>query len=481
MATLQELLGGGLPAGLLSPEQEAAAERRAQNAALLNFAFGALQASRGQPGQAAPSLGQVIGQAGPVGVQAYQQSFDQTLANTLRGMQVAELKKKQETAELIKRAMPNVFRQEVVSPGQFGRGLSMADPAAQMMARQNAELAGEQGLSMLEASANYPVQGTSQEQFLQAPQTRTTLNQSTLASLRAALPPKEYRDLVGGLKEELEILQPKADFLTVGNAVYVKDPKAPNGLKIVVDNTGTLSGEYGNLAKLLYGTENVSQLPAGAADKIIAQINKKAGLEGGLGPEGLGKSGMGKVDEALINSGSRVITLNRIAQGFDPRFLETKFRLGMSARGLGEKLGRELSTQERAELTAYTQFRQDSVRQLNQYINEVTGAAIGQGEEADRLKAGVPNPGSGLFDGDGPTEFAAKLQNTLKDLKMAEARLHYIKTKGLKLTDVSLTSMPRIMKDREAELIKQLRLDPNKQEDRNVLINRLAQEFGLLQ
>jgi hypothetical protein len=38
MATLQELLGGGLPAGLLSPEQEAAAERRAQNAALLNFA-----------------------------------------------------------------------------------------------------------------------------------------------------------------------------------------------------------------------------------------------------------------------------------------------------------------------------------------------------------------------------------------------------------------------------------------------------------
>jgi hypothetical protein len=481
MATLQDILGGGLPPGLLTPEQEAAAVQRAQNAGLLNFAFGALQASRGQPGQGRPGLAQVIGQAGPAGVAGYQQSFDQTLANTLRGIQIQDLARRRQQEDLVRKAMPNVFRQEVVSPGQFGRGLSMADPAAQMMARQNAELAGEQGLSMLEASANYPVQGTTQEQFLQAPETRTTLNQATLASLRGALPPKEYRDLVSGLKEELEILQPKADFLTVGNAVYVKDPKAPNGLRIVVDNTGTLSGEYGNLAKLLYGTENVSKLPIGAADKIIAQINKKAGLEGGLGPEGLGKSGMGKVDEALINSGSRVITLNRIAQGYDPRFLETKFRLGMSVRGLGEKLGRELSTQERAELTAYTQFRQDSVRQLNQYINEVTGAAIGQGEEADRLKAGVPNPGSGLFDGDGPTEFAAKLQNTLKDLKMAEARLHYIKTKGLKLTDVSLTSMPRIMKDREADLIKQLGLDPNKPEDRNVLINRLAQEFGLLQ
>ena len=115
MATLQELLGGGLPAGLLSPEQEAAAERRAQNAALLNFAFGALQASRGAPGQAAPSLGQVIGQAGPVGVQAYQQSFDQTLANTLRGMQVAEMRRKQQTAEQLRQLAPNLVR---TVPGQ---------------------------------------------------------------------------------------------------------------------------------------------------------------------------------------------------------------------------------------------------------------------------------------------------------------------------------------------------------------------------
>jgi len=88
---LQDILGGGLPAGLLSPEQEAAAERRAQNALLANFAFGALQASRGAPGQRAPSLGQIIGQAGPVGVQAYQQSFDQTLANLLRGVQFSQL------------------------------------------------------------------------------------------------------------------------------------------------------------------------------------------------------------------------------------------------------------------------------------------------------------------------------------------------------------------------------------------------------
>lgn len=428
------------------------------------------------------TTGELLGQAGAAGMQGFQQAGQSAIDQALKGMQVKAMMDKQKQQQAIQKAMPNVFRQDVVTPGQFGRGLSMQDPAARMMAAQNAELAGEQGLSMLEASANYPVQGTGQEQFLRAPETRTTLNPQVLASLRGALPPKDYRELVGGLKEELDIMQPKNEFLTVGNTVYVKDPTAPNGLRVAINNSGKLTGEYANLANLLFKTDDPTKLSSEQVNSIIAQVNRKAQLEGGGGGEvGLSKSGMGKVDDALLSSGSRVITLNRIAQGFDPRYLQTKFRIGMAVRSGGEKLGRPLSGPEQEDLTAYTQFRQDSVRQLNQYINEITGAAIGQGEEADRLKAGVPNPGSGLFDGDGPTEFAAKLQNTLKDLKMVEARLHYIKTKGLKLNEVSLSSMPRIMKDREAELIKQLKLDPTKAEDRNVLINRLAQEFGLLQ
>ena len=104
MATLEDILGGGLPAGLLSPEQEAAAQQRAQNAGLLNLAFGLLQASRGVPGQGRPGLGQIIGQAGPVGVQAYQQSFENTLANALRGMQVQEMRRQQAERERLDRA-----------------------------------------------------------------------------------------------------------------------------------------------------------------------------------------------------------------------------------------------------------------------------------------------------------------------------------------------------------------------------------------
>lgn len=104
MANLMDILGGGLPAGLLSPEQEAAAQQRAQNAGLLNLAFGLLQASRGAPGQGRPSLGQIIGQAGPVGVAGYQQSFEDTLKRSLQGMQIAEMRRKQEEQDRLRQA-----------------------------------------------------------------------------------------------------------------------------------------------------------------------------------------------------------------------------------------------------------------------------------------------------------------------------------------------------------------------------------------
>lgn len=95
MATLQDILGG-LPPGLLTPEQQAMAERRARNAGLMNLGFALLQSSQGQRGQPKPSLGQIIGQAGPVGAQAYQQSFDQTLKGLLLKQQMADAQRKRE-------------------------------------------------------------------------------------------------------------------------------------------------------------------------------------------------------------------------------------------------------------------------------------------------------------------------------------------------------------------------------------------------
>jgi len=127
LQSLQSLLGGGLPPGLLTPQQEAAAEQRARNAGLLNLAFATLQASRGAPGQGRPSLGQVLGQAGPVGVQAYQQSFDQTLQNALRGMQIQEMQRRQADVERQRKAR-DVFaeRMSVLQGGVTTPSMALA-------------------------------------------------------------------------------------------------------------------------------------------------------------------------------------------------------------------------------------------------------------------------------------------------------------------------------------------------------------------
>ena len=121
MADQTDILSLLDPSGQLAQQ----AEGRARSQGLLNLGFALLQASQGQPGQGKPGLGQVIGQAGPVGLQAYQQSFDRTLQDTLRGMQVAEMRRKQQESEQLRRLLPQVFQvtrtpatQEVIASEQ---------------------------------------------------------------------------------------------------------------------------------------------------------------------------------------------------------------------------------------------------------------------------------------------------------------------------------------------------------------------------
>jgi len=79
---------------LLSEQQRATARERAQQAGLLNLGLGLLQASQGRPGQPKPRIAQIIGQAGPGALQAYQGSFDQTLREIMLKQQMEDAQKK---------------------------------------------------------------------------------------------------------------------------------------------------------------------------------------------------------------------------------------------------------------------------------------------------------------------------------------------------------------------------------------------------
>jgi hypothetical protein len=94
--------------GLLTPEQQQMAQQRAQQAGLLNLGFGLLQASQGQRGQPRPGFGQIIGQAGPGALQAYQGSFDQTLRNIMLNQQM-EAAQAQRAQEQVRQAALSRF------------------------------------------------------------------------------------------------------------------------------------------------------------------------------------------------------------------------------------------------------------------------------------------------------------------------------------------------------------------------------------
>lgn len=94
-----------LLASILTPEQRAMAQQRAQQNLLLNLGFGLLGASQGQVGQPRPSFGQIAAQVGPQAMQAYQGSFDQTLKNILTAQQLQEAQAKRQRETAIQRAL----------------------------------------------------------------------------------------------------------------------------------------------------------------------------------------------------------------------------------------------------------------------------------------------------------------------------------------------------------------------------------------
>ena len=83
---------------------------QARGNALTALGLGLLRASRGQPGQGRPSTAQAFGEAGPGALQAYQQSFDKTLADALRNIQVQDLLAKRKESEQIRRLAPQLFQ-----------------------------------------------------------------------------------------------------------------------------------------------------------------------------------------------------------------------------------------------------------------------------------------------------------------------------------------------------------------------------------
>lgn len=232
-----------------------------------------------------------------------------------------------------------------------------------------------------------------------------------------------------------------------------------------------------------YGYSNFEQAPKETKIKILDALaltdKQKAALMGGI-PE-FGKSGETDIDKQFLVNSAELQRYDSIAKQFSPSYMTWQTQAKAAALALAQKAGTTLTPDQEKLVYEYTQFKTSTLQQLNDYIVKITGAAIGQGEEEQRLKSSVPN-----ID-DSATQFQAKLDLLTKDVKKAQARLYYLKSKGYKnfeqgFKDIKLDDMPQIMAQREKELIEQYGqgkdLEKNPQ-IKAIIGRKLASEFGL--
>ncbi|UOF81818.1 hypothetical protein [Caudoviricetes sp.] len=218
----------------------------------------------------------------------------------------------------------------------------------------------------------------------------------------------------------------------------------------------------------------------GEAGKMMAESN----------PDALGKEGANLVDKNAVGQFDAIGRLESMAREFDPNLQTKQARMGQwfnqQLAGWGA-----LTPQKQAELSAFVQQRAAAINNFNLRLKEASGTAV-SAQEFERNQAELPNPGTGImngvFDGDDPVTYAAKMRKGISLLKMGMARNLYLKNKGFKggVDDaakvVPVEQMPAVINKRGAEIEQQI-LQANPKADKaaidQVVKDVLKKEFGI--
>jgi hypothetical protein len=210
------------------------------------------------------------------------------------------------------------------------------------------------------------------------------------------------------------------------------------------------------------------QLRAAAKDKAIQVVL----------PNQFSKETKKNLEQEILVTSDAVVRLNDISRSFRPEYQTIQRQFGQTWNTLKDKFG-ALNPKDQASLTEFTRYRQNSLQNLNLTIKAITGAAMSDAE-AGRIMASLPNAGTNAWDGDSPTQFKAKLDNTIQQTKYALARKQYALKNGRNWETIPLDSIPDIVRQRGKEIAKQYNLDESKAADLNTIDRQLAAEFGIL-
>ena len=181
------------------------ASGQAVSQGLTSLGLGLLRASRGQPGQGRPSIAQAIGEVGPVALQSYQQSFDKTLADALRGLQVKDLIAKRADEERVRQAQRKF--QDRIAAATTMQPTTMGAGPEQLTALTNQMLfPGEKALSAEDAALTQQALLSNVNLPRRAVTDEAAANQAVMDYLRVASPVEYAKLTAKEPKESFKIL-----------------------------------------------------------------------------------------------------------------------------------------------------------------------------------------------------------------------------------------------------------------------------------
>jgi len=206
----------------------------------------------------------------------------------------------------------------------------------------------------------------------------------------------------------------------------------------------------------------------------------------------LTKKVTGELQTKVIGNVDRIARLNVIREQINSNsaFLTIGGKAAAGGLNVLDKFGIPIPEAGEEFLIAQTDFVRNSIENINNYIKEITGAQMSE-KEANRLRLAQPDPGEGVFGGDGPIKFKAKLDSALEAGALAQARQEYFLEKGIahdfegeREPPITLSGMKQILNEKGKEEARIIRANNPDMDIKEVL--RQAQEnvqrrFGMLQ
>lgn len=170
----------------------------------------------------------------------------------------------------------------------------------------------------------------------------------------------------------------------------------------------------------------------------------------------LGKEATNENQKSMLKDYETLQQIRNMRASMDPKFLEIPVKAGMAWNSLRDSFG-ALSEDKKKDLYRFATFRRDSAEMFNTAIKNNSGATVTE-QEFRRNGVQYANAGSGVFDGDGPTEFKAKIDRGEEVIMLGLARKKYLQDQGFKgsldaaANMVPVEQMRMIIKNRAAQI-----------------------------